>query len=398
MLSRLTLAGFRACTDVTPLQLAPLTVLAGANNTGKSSFIGALLALVQSQQAASRHRLLLSGEWVDLGPFDELVSPDRQAFSIGVDGRLGTDDLSVVWDFGEEPDRRSRPEARVAKIEGLLGEQQFTSDVDVAGALVGAPDARLLHPAAVLRVSQPELRLFPYGADQVLAIGPYRIPPAKLAPFRAQTGGSLIGQYGEFAAEAFWQRRDASTDVLPPDASQVESIAEAMDAWWSYILNDEITVKVEEVARYGLTVRLDTRAISNRSFAQVGFGLSQLWPILVACLASRPGELVVIETPEAHLHPGAQHRVARLFVELALRGRQVIVETHSEHVVAAACLAVKRGELPAIDLALDFFSLTQGHTRVERINVDSSGRRLAAPEGFFDQAAQELLALLDDHR
>lgn len=102
MLERITLAGFRSCVDTTQLVLCPLTVLAGANNTGKSSFIGALLALIQSQQAASRHRLLLNGEWVDLGPFDELLSPDRQTFSIGVEGKTESKELSVVWDFAED--------------------------------------------------------------------------------------------------------------------------------------------------------------------------------------------------------------------------------------------------------------------------------------------------------
>jgi predicted ATPase len=167
-----------------------------------------------------------------------------------------------------------------------------------------------------------------------------------------------------------------------------------MNAWWSYILADQVQIDVKEEARLGFSVRLNTSAIAGRSFGQVGFGLSQLWPILVACLASRPGDLVVVETPEAHLHPGAQHRVARLFVELARRGRQVVVETHSEHVVAAACLAVKGKELLAEQLELSFFSQKDGHTLIERIPVDEFGRRSASPNGFFDQATQELLELL----
>ena len=117
MLTRLTLAGLRACVDATSLELGPLTVLAGANNAGKSTFVGALLALVQSQQAASRHRLLLSGAWVDLGPFDEVLSPDCEAFSIGIEGELDARELSVLWDFVEEPARRTRPEARLARID-----------------------------------------------------------------------------------------------------------------------------------------------------------------------------------------------------------------------------------------------------------------------------------------
>jgi len=73
----------------------------------------------------------------------------------------------------------------------------------------------------------------------------------------------------------------------------------------------------------------------------------------------------------------------------------VIVETHSEHVVAAGCLAVKERQLEPADLALSFFSQVRGETIVERIPVDGSGRKLVVPEGFFDQSAQELLALLE---
>lgn len=392
MLSKLALAGFRACVDATSLTLGPLTVLAGANNTGKSSFVGALLSLVQSHQTASRHRLLLSGDWVDLGPFDELLSPDRQTFSIGIEGSIESEALSVVWDFAE--DRRSRPEARVTRIEAVVGENVFDSVVDASGTLVADPSATLLHPGAVLRAGAPEVRFLPYAVDQVLSVGPYRAPPTALSPFRVGTDGSLVGQYGQYAAEAFWQHRDKTTDVLPPDGARTDTVASAMDRWWSYVLGDEINVNVEEVARLGFSVKLDTSGIANRSFGQVGFGLSQLWPILVAGLASQPGDLVIVETPEAHLHPGAQHRVAMLFVELARRGRQVIVETHSEHVVAAACLAVKRRELAPDKLALSFFSQAKGHTQIERIDVDPSGRRLSAPEGFFDQSSQELLDLL----
>ncbi len=395
MLSKLTLAGFRACVDTTTLTLGPLTVLAGANNTGKSSFVGALLSLVQSQQAAARNRLLLSGDWVDLGPFDELLSPDRQSFSIGIEGQVDAEPLSVVWDFAEVNERRSRPEARVTKVEAALGETSFESDLDANGTLVEHPTAKLLHPGAVLQVGAPELRFLPYVAEEVLAVGPYRAPPAALSPFRVGTDGSLVGLYGQFAAEAFSQRRDETTDVVPPAGGEPsDTVASAMDRWWSFILGDEINVNVEEVARVGFSVRLDTSGIAGRSFGQVGFGLSQLWPILVAGLASSPGELVIVETPEAHLHPRAQHRVAMFFVELARKGRQVIVETHSEHVVAATCLAVKRRELMPEALTLSFFTQREGATTVERIDVDPSGRRLAAPEGFFDQSAQELLELL----
>jgi predicted ATPase len=385
--------------DRTTLDLAPLTLLAGANNAGKSSFLGALLAFCQSEQSASRHQLLLSGEWVDLGPFDELVSPDRDSFSIGIEGDVDGSELSAVWDFVETADR-ARPEARVGRIEASVGAAEVSFSVAADGSIESgeAASSQLLHPGALLRPTQAptELVLLPFRAGRVLAVGPYRAPPEPIAPYRRGTVGTLVGRYGQYSADAFSQRRADGTNVLPPDSARAEdTLSRAMDAWWSYVLRDEIMVRVNEERRLGFSVRLETSGIADRSFGQVGFGLSQLWPILVAGLASRPGDLVIVETPEAHLHPGAQHRVARLFVELAKRNRQVIVETHSEHVVAAGCLAVKEAQLEPADLALSFFSQVRGETKVERIPVDGSGRKLLVPEGFFDQSARELLALLE---
>lgn len=399
MLSRLILEGFRSCVDRTTLDLAPLTLLAGANNAGKSSFLGALLAFCQSEQLASRHQLHLKGEWVDLGPFDELVSPDRDSFSIGIEGNVDGSELSVVWDFVETANR-VLPVARVRRIQASVGADDVSFSVAPDGSISDGEPAsnQLLHPGALLRPTKAltELVLLPFRAGRVLAVGPYRAPPEPIAPYRSGIMGTLVGRYGQYSADAFSQRRTDDTDVLPPNGPRTEdTISRAMDAWWSYVLGDEITVQVSEERRLGFSVRLDTSGIADRSFGQVGFGLSQLWPILVAGLVSRPGDLVIVETPEAHLHPGAQHRVARLFVELAKRNRQVIVETHSEHVVAAGCLAVKETQLEPADLALSFFSQVRGETNVERIPVDRSGRKLVVPEGFFDQSAKELLALLE---
>ena len=398
MLSKLILDGFRSCVDRTALDFAPLTLLAGTNNAGKSSFLGTLLAFCQSEQSASRYQLQLSGEWVDLGPFDELLSPDRDSFSIGIEGILDGLELSVVWDF-VEPSNRVLPEARVSRIQALVGSNEVTISVAADGSILDgeAASSQLLHPGALLRPTKAltELALLPFRAGRVLAVGPYRAPPESIAPYRRGTAGTLVGRFGQYSADVFSQRRADHTRVLPPTSAREEdTISRAMDAWWSYVLGDEITIQVNEERRLGFSVRLDTSGIADRSFGQVGFGLSQLWPILVTCLVSRPGDLVIIETPEAHLHPGAQHRVARLFVELAKHDRQVIVETHSEHVVAAGCLAVKEAQLEPTDLALSFLSQVRGETQVERIPVDDSGRKLVVPEGFFDQSARELLALL----
>lgn len=402
MLTSLHLEGFRSCAERTSLALAPLTVIAGANNVGKSSFLGVLLALTQSAQVASKHKLLLAGQWVDLGPFDELLSPGRSdTFTVGVTGDQGGHELDVHWEFTSAEDR-GRADARVHHIEASVGDETLELSFDEKGEVrTSAQPAgvALQHPAALLRTVSGQLletALFPYQPQQILSVGPYRAPPELISTYRRSATGPRVGLYGEYATETFYELRNRVSDLdpfgadLPPEGS----LSRTMDNWWSYVLGEGVAVRVQEEGRFGFSVRLDTGAIENRSFGQVGFGLSQLWPILVACLASEPGDLVIIETPEAHLHPGAQHRITNLLVALAKRGRQVIVETHSEHVVAAACLAVKNGVLSPPQLALQNVRQVDGQTLIQTVPVDASGRRLAAPEGFFDQAADELLQLL----
>jgi predicted ATPase len=83
-----------------------------------------------------------------------------------------------------------------------------------------------------------------------------------------------------------------------------------------------------------------------------------------------------------------------LFVALVRGGRQVILETHSDHVVHAAQLAVKHGKLTPNDVAMRFFSQEEGVARVEAVPVDAEGRMTKQPVGFVDQASTDLLELI----
>jgi predicted ATPase len=186
------------------------------------------------------------------------------------------------------------------------------------------------------------------------------------------------------------------TDVLVPGAGgdgQPQPLLPGVNAWWSHVFGGSLALQIDAPARLGFTLAIDTPSAERLGPGQVGLGLSQALPIVAACLASRAGDLILIETPEAHLHPGAQHRLTGLFVELARLGRQVVVETHSEHIVNAVRLAVKAGLAPD-QISILFFQQEGGRTVVETIELDPGGRALRWPEGFFDQAAADLAELL----
>jgi predicted ATPase len=140
------------------------------------------------------------------------------------------------------------------------------------------------------------------------------------------------------------------------------------------------------------------RSHANSDFQRpqnVGFGLTQIFPIIVALLAAQVGDMLLIENPEVHLHPRAQQDIGTLIARVAASGVQCIVETHSDHVLNGIRLAVKKGIAWPEDIAIHFFSQDEkGETSVLSPHVDMSGRLDAWPEGFFDQFDSALSQLL----
>jgi predicted ATPase len=127
----------------------------------------------------------------------------------------------------------------------------------------------------------------------------------------------------------------------------------------------------------------------------VGFGLTHVLPVLVACLASKPGSLILIENPEAQLHPQGQVAIGKLLARVAAFGVQVIIETHSDHILNGIRLAVKNGELPPEKACFHFFTRTS-KGNLERLSpiIDRNGLMSEWPSGFFTQWDDTLVELL----
>lgn len=419
MLHSVTLDGVRSFDEHVAIRFAPLTLLAGANNSGKSTVIQALLAFLQSEQTQSQSMLALTGAWCDLGAFDKVVSfrrlRDSFRFNIGLSGlNVGGQTVDCVWSFGS--DEPASPEASVLELDYSVNRSPAPTTADEPAIppsgvisssepgvyrLDGDGTVRtplFVHPGAVHTAqSAARLDLLPMSVATTHHVGPFRLPPQPLYTPRSSQLGPRLGRYGEHTAEMIYRHRAHTVDLPVPGADPREMplpLLPAINAWWSYVFGEQYTLNVGVPERLGFTLSLDSPSAERLGLGQVGLGLSQALPIVAACLISKPGDLLLIETPEAHLHPGAQHRLARLFVELSRRGRQVVVETHSEHMVNAARLAVKAKDLGPTDVAIQFFSQDDGRTSVREVDLDPNGRALSWPSGFFDQAAIDLAELL----
>lgn len=429
MLRSVLLDGFRSFQLPTTVPFAPLTILAGPNNVGKSSVIGALLAFLQSEQAQSADALLLSGSWCDLGGFDQVLCAslpaDRRRFSIGLTGENSAgESVDTLWSFGPPTDEAlaSAPilgvdyntgsawghVTRDTRHEFLWNEERASKKeyVDhksrIAFAHPGAATGRYTRSRQksgsfiIVSESNQAPSLTPLAVAHAHYVSAFRAPPQALYTPRNSAGGPPLGRYGEHTAELLFRNRTQRTDILVPGApgdGLPQPVLPTVNAWWSHIFDGKLALQIDAPARLGFTLAIDTPSAERLGLGQVGLGLSQALPIVSSCLVSRPGDLILVETPEAHLHPGAQHRLTNLFVELARHGRQVVVETHSEHIVNAVRLAVKSG-LPPEDISIVFFQQEEGHTVVQTVELDPRGRALRWPAGFFDQAAADLADLL----
>lgn len=118
----------------------------------------------------------------------------------------------------------------------------------------------------------------------------------------------------------------------------------------------------------------------------IGFGLTQVLPIVIAAVSASKGDILLIENPEVHLHPAGQAHMGRFLADVARAGIQVIVETHSDHVLNGIRRSVKAGGISPEQVALYFFrSRTENGAQVTSPQIDGAGNLDAWPNGFFDQ-------------
>ena len=131
--------------------------------------------------------------------------------------------------------------------------------------------------------------------------------------------------------------------------------------------------------------------VSPVNIADVGFGASQVLPVIVEGFYSSPGCTFLVEQPEIHLHPKAQATLGDLLVGLSKHDRQVIVETHSEHLINRVQLRIADETIDRSDVAIYYFEATEQGTRIREVGLTEYGQYLTEtlPEDFFDEGFVE---------
>jgi hypothetical protein len=166
---------------------------------------------------------------------------------------------------------------------------------------------------------------------------------------------------------------------------------------WAGALGLAREISTFDKGRVGLELELlDFQTGESRDLTNVGVGVSQALPVIVMCLLAQPGELVLLEQPELHLHPAPQQVLGDFLLGLVDTGRQVIVETHSEYLINRLRLRMAEDEYGTVTEAVQllYARRTNGETRFEAMRANRFGTFEDWPEGFFDQAPRESEAIL----
>ncbi|EGO63798.1 AAA family ATPase [Acetonema longum] len=363
MINKLVIKNFK-CFGNQVLDFSPLTVLAGGNGAGKSSVIQSLLLLKRSQEIANLNltNIELNGPYcLELGR----ASAVKSSFDGSNLVRLG-----------------------IASNDG--SEQSFTYRINEDLTPL------TLEIIATERNNEKKWNHFRY-------LNAERIGPRKSQLMQATTDLD-VGYKGEFTYFVL-SHADTLNRVLPPELmSQPHSgrFSAQVEAWLQTII-PRIELKSEVFHDINVATIKFRSGDSGTDFYMppaTGFGITYVLPIVVAGLlaSTEPGCIFIVENPEAHLHPFGQSSIGKFLALLSFYSEtQIIIETHSEHVING--IRLQSAFLNNTDnLIINFFSHEEGVINPKIINVNKYGELSSWPKGFLDQEKIDLRQLLEFKR
>ena len=408
MITELSVQDFKSWRDTGKLQIAPLTGFFGANSSGKTSILQTLLMLKQTVERPPDWNGVIDfgddSSLVNLGSFDDLIHQHKRdiplkislswklAKKLNIESIEGVDTLSFELSVFDNEN----------SVPGLsfnykIGEKNLAVDWNGQDVLlISVPVELKYHDESLFRCYG--VRSAHYHNQEVFSslqtrfenlfcsiryLGPLREYPRRRYAWQGKHSPG-VGQHGEDMVTALFSGRIQLCSL----EEQIPQWLQRLDLIDSYRLNPiRDTEKDYEflVRKYkgGPEVRL----------TDVGFGVSQVLPVLVLCYYVPEGSILILEQPEAHLHPKVQSDLADLLIEVVKnRQLQIILESHSEHLILRLMRRIAEEQISADDTAFYFCEMNEGVSEIERLNVDNYGNITNWPQNFFGDQMGDLAA------
>lgn len=368
MLTELRLRNFKIFKNEVVFPFSKINLLTGINGKGKSSVLQSLLLLRQTLEQGDTSRIYLNGSCVSLGTFHDVRNVEnRPTEPIFIGATWQDEDRHLALHLTEDPE-----------------------------------DNRVL----VINNEEEKERLHIFGIEHIHYVSADRLGPQDTYPKNNFGRFVHVGKIGEFTGYVLFNKREALVHQdLHIREKEIEGILiENIDAtlstqagfWLSEILDTpNVKVLVEDL-RADLVILLFKFGNQEREFkpANVGFGYSYILPIVVSGLIAQPGEILMVENPEAHLHPSAQSRLTHFLCKVAATGVQVFIESHSEHILNGLRVAAVKEDVPVkhSDIHVLYFQ-KQPEQPVVQIPINPDGGIDQWPDGFFDQTDKDFKIL-----
>jgi len=371
MIHSLRLQNFKCFRDQS-FDFGKLTLLSGLNGVGKSTVVQSLLLLRQSylRNVLPSIGLILNGDLIQLGTAQDIYyeGASDQVLSFNLTFTSGQ---SADWAFS------------------------YDSGADIIG-LASAPVSDSIFKNE---------RLFSDFFHCLLAerIGPRKSFDTSDYAVRQHHQIGVSGEFTVYYLSLFGARDIPNKELAHPKALSL-SLKNQVETWMREIspgVRLEITGYPEmDLVNLGYAFDLGAQEGVTPAFrsTNVGFGITYTLPVLVALLSSPPNSLVILENPEAHLHPKGQFQIGELIARAAMCGVQIVVETHSDHILNGIRVAVHDGILSPENTKLYYLGRNEKHDQMQvevtTLKIDKNGRIDRWPEGFFDEWEKGLEKLL----
>lgn len=365
MITRLALKNFK-CHSNTDIQISALTLLSGQNSIGKSSILQSLLLLKQTYEKSRLDEILdLNRPLCYIGTAkDVLYQKAKDKLIIFI---IYEKNKTYKWSFQVDDYESSFLEVDKKETNIKLG--NFILDNWFL--------AKPFHFLGASRFNSP------YAYDDFAV---ERNQELSLERGQAELTAQFLFHY---------QKKHVLPELCHPN-SEGNTLLHQVIAWEREI-SQGVNVHPEKIGNgYTITYSFDmpdgdrTEQFSSEN---VGFGLSYVLPILVAILSSAPNTLILIENPEAHLHPYGQAKLTELMALAAAHDIQIIAETHSDHIVNGALVAVKQHRIAADKVKIYHLDRNPEEpyaAQAIEINVAPDGKIDKQPHGFFDQIEKDM--------
>ena len=357
------------------LPINGLTILAGANGNGKSSSIQALLLLRNTIERCSN---------LDIQKQEYNKTINKDLTSIELNGKYNLN-LGNCESIISHNSNNSTVELNFSDRQAF-----FNVKYDASG------DALSMRPFQVSCNRRP-LLLFKYEFYYLNAerLGPRIKQDIKYFDF------PNTGYQGEYVAQLLGDTDFSYSfkvdDLRKHSKTQSPRLEQQVNAWLNELMPGVSVSSKYNKSTMSAQITMDNFFSSGGTVLapNIGFGISYVLPIIVTGLIAQKGRIMIVENPEAHLHPSAQSKIGRFLSMVAESGVNVIIETHSDHVINGIQIACAKKEIKSTNISINYFTSSESldQPTLNTISINEKGELSSWPKGFFDQTQVDFAQL-----